>query len=222
MTEQDKVPDHPEAIHRMKFPARFQASFQLAKDWYGDRKRIGSNEPNSYFNHILRVVFRVCSSYYRKSNCHPCKELIDMAFMHDIIEADVGVTIDMVREKCGDEVADGVLVLTPPKDDPEKEKYRKQISDCNNPWVHIIKMADIIDNTTDIRNNIPDITAVPKWAEQQLVMWREAIDPRWDDDLYEELRVVLDKFWAETMAYERGVSNGVCQEQGRAKEYVNV
>lgn len=100
---------------------------------------------DSIFNHCLRVSDRVRTSFE-----------MDIAWLHEVIE-DGGVTVDELRDRFGNEVAEAVDAISR----REGESYMDYIKRCSlNKTARTVKIADLKDNM--------DITRLKKITEDDL------------------------------------------------------
>lgn len=100
-------------------------------------------------------------------------EMIAAALLHDVVE-DTNVTLAMLREEFGDEVADLVFWLTDqskPKDG--NREVRKAIDRAHSakapPTAQTIKLADLIDNTSTIDQHDPEFAKVYRKEKEALL-----------------------------------------------------
>lgn len=90
--------------------------------------------------------------------------MLAAAWLHDVVE-DTGVTIDLVRDIFGDEVADLVDHLTDPSKPEDGNRATRRAIDrahsaAASPQAKTIKLADIIDNTNTIAAHDPHFARV--------------------------------------------------------------
>lgn len=137
----------------------------FAREAHEGQFRKYKNEP--YIEHPIRVAGLV------KTVPHT-EEMICAAYLHDVVE-DTDVTLENIKEKFGDKVADLVSELT---DEFVKKKYphlnRKKRKEKEvqrqskiSKEAKTIKLADVIDNTRDIVENDRDFARryVPEMAD---------------------------------------------------------
>jgi (p)ppGpp synthase/HD superfamily hydrolase len=127
------------------------------------------------------------------------EEMLCAAWLHDVVE-DTPTTIDQIRDLFGEEVAKMVWQLTKPARSEltraqRNVAYRASLAEAS-PAVQTIKLADIIDNTRDIRAMTH---ASPAFARQYLDEKRQDIKVLTCGD--PELIT-----WAEHLTHERHVS----------------
>lgn len=130
-----------------------EEALRFATEAHGEQQRKFTGEP--YIEHPKRVAETV------KTVPHT-PEMICAAYLHDVVE-DTSVEIEEIRERFGEKVAKLVEELT---DEYMKANYphlnrraRKQNEverQANiSPEAKTIKLADVIDNTSDIVKNDP-------------------------------------------------------------------
>lgn len=93
-----------------------------------------------YIQHILGV--------WSRTRFYDMKTQIG-ALLHDTVE-DTTVTLDQIRYAFGDDIADIVEILTHKKGQPYDE-YIESIASSGNIAAIRVKMADLEDNSSDIR-----------------------------------------------------------------------
>ena len=87
-----------------------------------------------YIVHPVRVAMRVRE--------HGIKYMI-AALLHDVVEDNTTIPVEVVRQKFGDEIADAVTALTRYKD----EEYSDYVERCSkNQIATAVKIADLQDN----------------------------------------------------------------------------
>lgn len=130
-----------------------EEALKFATKAHGAQTRKYSEEP--YIEHPKRVAKIVRTATHTP-------EMICAAYLHDVVE-DTAVEIEEIREKFGAKVAQLVAELT---DEFMKVKYphlnrkarkQKEVERQANisPQAKTIKLADVIDNTSDIVRNDP-------------------------------------------------------------------
>lgn len=109
-------------------------------------------------------------------------EMIAAALLHDVVE-DTNITLDDIREKFGDTVAEYVYFLTDiSKPEDGNRAVRKKIDADHNASgpaeVHTIKVADLIDNSKDIAENDPNFWKVYKAEKAYSLSVLTKADPK--------------------------------------------
>lgn len=125
----------------------------------GQKRRSGED----YIVHPKRVAKHV--SRYKKS--HKLSDLIAAAYLHDTIE-DTDTSIQEIGEKFGDLVASLVNELTSDKTEIRKQgKTKYLINKLLNmsDWGLVIKLADRLDNVSDLKNTT-DIKFKEKYKKE--------------------------------------------------------
>ena len=100
-------------------------------------------------------------------------EILAAALLHDTIE-DCGCDYEDIADRFGPRVADMVAVLSDDKRLPEKlrlEEYRRSLRTAP-AWVEAIKLADLVDNATDLAN-ADDPVWKAKWIAKANATFRE-------------------------------------------------
>jgi (p)ppGpp synthase/HD superfamily hydrolase len=129
---------------------------EFAKLAHGEQKRKYTNDP--YWHHTLRVGWIVAK--YAKGT----EDMVAAAFLHDVIE-DTPFTENSLRQRFGDKITDLVVWLTDisrPEDGNRKVRKaidRKFISNAPAD-AQTIKLADLIDNSLDIKKHDPKFAKV--------------------------------------------------------------
>ncbi|RFC15876.1 GTP pyrophosphokinase [Klebsiella pneumoniae] len=96
------------------------------------------------------------------------------ALLHDVVE-DTHVTIEMVREHFGERVAEMVLALTniaKPEDGNRVQRFVinvLELSQSLDMQTRMIKLADLLDNTSSIVDRDPEFSAI-YLAEKELML----------------------------------------------------
>ena len=130
-------------------------AMMFARDKHKDQKRKYTNDP--YFIHLAEVAALVetCTLGHEVEP----KVMIATAWLHDVIE-DQNVTHQELVRDFGDQVADGVLLLSDLETGnrtTRKQLARDRLSKAPE-WVQTIKIADLCSNAPSI------ITHDPKFA----------------------------------------------------------
>jgi len=143
---------------------RVQEAFAFACEHHAAQRRKSGED---FIVHPVGVA-RICASMRLDT------ETLCAALLHDTVE-DTGASIEQVRERFGEEIAeivDGVTKLTgitfQSHDEAQVENYRKMIvAMATNPRVILIKLADRL-------HNMRTIDAMPK--QKQLDKARETLE----------------------------------------------
>lgn len=139
-------------------------AIKFATKHHEGQMRKGENLP--YIVHPLRVL-AIISSYNNN------EAVLCAAVLHDVIE-DTEATAHDVREKFGIYICKLVLELTDiskPEDGnraKRKEIDRQHIASGSNEC-HLIKIADLIDNTESIIKHMPDFAPVYIQEKERLL-----------------------------------------------------
>ena len=120
-----------------------------------DQRRKYTNKP--YIVHPIAVAEIVRSVQHTP-------EMIAAAFLHDVAE-DTPIGLDAIYNEFGQEIGDLVYWLTDiSKPEMGNRKYRKEIDRRHiakaPPSAKTIKLADLIDNTSTIKDRDPDFWKV--------------------------------------------------------------
>lgn len=121
-------------------------AFKFALEKHSGQLRKDNSTP--YIVHPFRVFMFLAD----KSKVYN-EQVLAAAFLHDVLE-DTKTDYDDLRKEFGEEIADMVADLTKDKRLPEKKRERtfnEKLANAN--WkVKIIKLADIYDNVSDMKN----------------------------------------------------------------------
>jgi (p)ppGpp synthase/HD superfamily hydrolase len=101
-------------------------------------------------------------------------QAVAVAWLHDVIE-DTPVTEPEVRGEFGDEIADAVLAITHPEDEPNDEYYRRVRA---NPLALSVKTADIHDNLDPARLALLE----PALRQRLILKYANALQALYVDD----------------------------------------
>ena len=105
--------------------------------------------------------------------------MVAVAWLHDCIE-DQGVPAEEIRRRFGDEVAEGVLMLSDLETgnrETRKAASRSRLAAASG-WIQTIKVADLISNTGSIVEHDPDFARVYLREKRQLLAVLTEADPR--------------------------------------------
>lgn len=110
-------------------------------------------DDSPYINHPVAVAELV----KKVKNSHKISDLVAAAYLHDTVE-DTPMTVDKIKSKFGNLVGDLVAELTSDKDKVKavgKTQYLidKMLNMSN--WGLVIKLADRVHNTSDLKNADP-------------------------------------------------------------------
>lgn len=165
---------------------------EIAANAHGsiDQRRKYTKEP--YINHPARVV-EIISSVTDDEN------IVAAAWLHDVIEdvypKNPEFSIELIREKLGEEVAQLVLEVTDvskPSDGnraKRKEIDRQHIAKASKGG-KLIKLADLIDNTKDICANDPDFARVYLKEKRLLMQVLNGVN----ETLYAEAQELINQY----------------------------
>lgn len=161
----------------------YWTALRFATIAHGDQKRKYSGLP--YIHHPI------CVSEIVSSVAHT-PEMLAASLLHDVVE-DTDVTLNDIREKFGDTVANYVYFLTDvSKPEDGNRAVRKKIDadhNANGPAeVHTIKVADLIDNSKDISTNDPNFWNVYKKEKAYSLSVLTKADPK----LVEKAKLLLE------------------------------
>lgn len=123
-------------------------AFNFVTEKHSAQRRKGVVK-SPYVNHLAEVANLVAEATAGQD-----VNLVVAALLHDAVE-DVGVTLDDIRQKFGDDVADIVAAVSDDKSLPKTERKRLQIEHAPHlpPRIQILKIADKIAN---LRTTISD------------------------------------------------------------------
>lgn len=150
---------------------------------HGDQKRKYTGEP--YWHHLEEVAYLTNYS----GDLHMPKYAIQAAWLHDILE-DTSVEFLELREEFGEKVAGLVLWLTDSYVSKEygNRKERKRLERLRFKdapyYAKVIKLADLISNTSSIVEHDPEFAKV--YLEEKRLLLEEAMSDMKGHPLYEE------------------------------------
>lgn len=155
---------------------------RFATKWHGsiDQRRKYTNEP--YIHHasaVAAIVRRVTDD----------QEMLAAAWLHDVVE-DTPCSLEEIEQAFGAAVAALVAALTSPSRPEDGDRAERKAIDLAHlakapPRAKTIKLADIIDNTSTVRERDPafaEIYLAEKRAQLDVLLegdatlWREAKD----------------------------------------------
>ena len=151
---------------------------------HGSQLRKYTGEP--YINHPAAVVALVLSVPHTP-------EMIDAAWLHDVVE-DTAATLEEVRAKFGDAVADLVEMLTDVSKPSDGNRAKRKALDryhtaAASPQAKTIKLADLIDNSRSILAHDREFARV-YMAEKRLLL---NVLSDGDPTLYAEARRIVSE-----------------------------
>lgn len=147
---------------------------------HGDQKRKYTGEP--YWHHLKEVADKV------QALSVPSR-VIQAAWLHDVLE-DCDVEYHELQDAFGDKVAELVLWLTDAYTSKEhgNRKERKRLERVRFKkapyYAKVIKLADLISNTSSIVERDPEFAKV--YLEEKRSLLEEAMSDMKDHPLYEE------------------------------------
>jgi (p)ppGpp synthase/HD superfamily hydrolase len=126
-------------------------AMQFAREVHKDQKRKYTNEP--YFGHLAEVAGIVAAAGITDGYWPQVTPLmgIAVAWLHDCVE-DQGVSRRQLVSRFGEEVANGVLLLSDMETGSRAERKaasRSRLAAAES-WIQSIKCADLISNTKSI------------------------------------------------------------------------
>ena len=166
-----------------EFAFQAHASVVNADGSLGQRRKY-TNEP--YIQHALNVAGLVMTA------AEVTKAMVAAAILHDVAE-DTAVTLEEIRERFGDEVAQLVDWLTDrsrPEDGNRKQRKaieRERLARAPRE-AQTIKLADLIANTMSIVTLDPDFARVYLKEKEALL----DVMTRGDSRLYQHARFILE------------------------------
>lgn len=157
--------------------ARLTAAIEYAAEMHKMQKRKADQSP--YINHPIAVMNILVQ-------CHAVDDDFDIlaaAVLHDVVE-DTEATIEDVRSRFGDSVAQMVAEVSGDKSLPSSERKRLQVEHMKDISLGAtyIKYADKIHNLTDLATNPP-----PSWSLERVqgyFVWSKAViaNAQWHSD----------------------------------------
>jgi len=165
-------------------------SFALsyAAKHHAAQRRKGDDSP--YINHPINVFKHLTASYVTDA------PTLAAAILHDVVE-DTDATYEEIKVCFGIPIADIVAEVTDNKSLPKVERKRLQVSRMaqKSRSAQLIKMADKLDNITDMRRSPPK-----DWSTARIegyVAWALAVtrqSRRLNDFLWGGLEVIFKQF----------------------------
>jgi (p)ppGpp synthase/HD superfamily hydrolase len=146
------------------------------------QKRKYTGEP--YFNHPASVAGMVANRLY-DNGVHD-EAAVAAAYLHDVVE-DTAITLDVIVEEFGAEVAELVLWMTEPKYPEKRNRAARKAAEVERwktapPAAKSIKLADLNDNTPSIVLNDPGFGRVYVKEKRALLESLKGGDPMlWDE-----------------------------------------
>lgn len=125
---------------------------QFATDAHNSTNQVRKYSGKPFISHPQNVV-RILSNYTKDS------EILAAAWLHDVME-DTNISESTLRELFGERITNLVKELTSPSKieipDREERKKAENIKVKNiSIEAKLVKLADILDNTWDVRENDP-------------------------------------------------------------------
>lgn len=139
----------------------------FAREVHATQRRKYTNNP--YTDHLAEVAGIAMSVGWRMPTIHP-DAFMAVCWLHDSME-DQGITHDVLMDRFGVKVADGVQWLSDMEQGSRTERKaasRARLSRTPD-WVQTIKVADIISNTSSIVMHDPKF-AVTYLEEKRLLL----------------------------------------------------
>lgn len=128
-----------------------------------------------YSSHPIRVSQIIEEMYPDDHN------MIAAAAMHDLVE-DTGITLGLIREHFGDDVAylvQGCTKVSKPEDGNREVRSAKDIEHINKGTLRVktIKAADAADNMSGLRNSDPIFAKLQVKEKRDLLKVLTGVDP---------------------------------------------
>lgn len=119
-------------------------AMKLAHDYHQGQTRIGKNGKVPYYDEHVLGVYNIL-----KDECGiEDADILTMALLHDVVE-DTACTIEEIRTKFGDEIADQVSLLTRIEGEPFYIYARRLFANATYKAI-LVKMADRLHNLRTI------------------------------------------------------------------------
>lgn len=137
----------------------YKSATYFAKEKHGDQKRKYSGKP--YIVHPVAVSQLVDYALTKEHVHHQVVDAVKAAaVMHDVLE-DTDCTVDEMRKRFGDFITDLVLEVTDVSQPRDGNRARRKEIDRlhiakGSHFGKTIKLADLIDNTSDIMSHDED------------------------------------------------------------------
>lgn len=120
-------------------------AMKLAKTYHRGQTRLGENGRVPYYDEHILGVYHIL-----KDECQvEDYDILTMALLHDVAE-DTPCTIDEIREKFGDEIADQVSLLTRIEGEPFSIYARRLFANGTYKSI-LVKLADRLHNLRTIK-----------------------------------------------------------------------
>ena len=163
-------------------------AMDIAREAHAKQKRKYTGE--AYFSHPLAVAGMVAGAGGTKA-------MVAAALLHDVVE-DCGVSLSLLAEHFGHEVADLVYWLTDVSiGNPGNRKYRKAMDRDHIAKAPVeaktIKLADMIDNSRSIVQHDPDFAKVYMREKRALL----EVLQHGDASLYRQAEEIVNDYFAQ-------------------------
>jgi GTP diphosphokinase / guanosine-3',5'-bis(diphosphate) 3'-diphosphatase len=154
-------------------------AMQFAREVHATQTRKYTGNP--YFDHLAEVAGIVAALGWFDGEVHPTTYTA-VAFLHDCVE-DQGVNSMYLRAEFGNEVADGVLLLSDLEvgNRAERKAASRARLAAAPGWVQTIKCADLISNTSSVVQHDSKFAAVYLEEKRLLLDVMTKADPRLRD-----------------------------------------
>lgn len=148
-------------------------AMRFAREVHREQRRKYSGNP--YADHLAEVAGIVATVAPPDRQ----RTMVAVAWLHDCIE-DQGIDVATLRAQFGDEVADGVLMLS---DLETGNRQARKAATCARlataaPWIQTIKVADLISNTGSIVIHDPNFARIYLREKRDLLQVLVDADPR--------------------------------------------
>lgn len=128
-----------------KFDSKLMSDLEFVFDAFGEQRNATGD---LLWPHVFTVTTLTRNVLVKSGETENLKTLTLIALGHDLLE-DTDVTIEQIRSRWGDSVAEGIFGLTKKEEDRGDQSgyIRKLMSESEEVWV--VKMVDIIANVSN-------------------------------------------------------------------------